>query len=426
MAEELLRRRLADALDPGADFPTSTLLDRSIAALEREAEPRRRARRAIAVVASAVIIVAALGVLELHVGLRGGIRSASAPPGAVAVFPTLGPGDDAALVVAGPHDAALYISGDRGHKWRRSLELGTHWVGAYFRFFADGSGIVLADRLYVTSDRGAHWLPVSLTGSADSYRACFSQPAEGWLLAVHGSGLGLNEPLYHSSDGGRTWARVAYTDADHGFRYAETAWDLVCWGAGFVGVVTANHDGPPAFHYSADSGLTWQLTELSPPSPPIARSSAAAFVGNAMWSTDGRAVLPVLIGGSTSLYTSTDGGRTWLGPLMAPLQVVMGHGTPPDVGVTDAPGGWWAVADDRVAYSADGGRSWTQHRIPVPSGYAAVTADFATPDRGWVVASDLPAVRPAPPSHSTPPPVHTVVLATEDGGIHWHRIAIPS
>lgn len=423
MADELLRRRLADALDPGADFPTSTLLSRSVAALHREVVPRRRAHRAIAVVAAAAVVVAALGVLEFHARLLGGMHSAGAPEWSFAGFPTLGPGDAASLVVAGPsgQDASLYLSTDRGHTWHRSLSLGSHWIGGYVRFFADGSGVVLADGLHVSLDRGAHWQLVGLPGNADSYRACFSRPGDGWLLGVHKGGLGLNETLYHSTDGGRTWAPAGYTDADHGFGYTETEWDVVCWGPGSVGVTTTNTAGPPALHYSADGGRTWQVSEIS-----SSIASPRLLLGNAVWSADGRAVLPVFTGRATSLYTSTDGGRTWLGPLEAPLPTAIAHGTPADVGVTDAPGGWWAVSGDLLALSIDGGRSWSQRHIPLPGGYRAVTADFANMERGWVIAFDSSPVRRSPPApQSTPPPIHTVVLATDDSGAHWRRIALP-
>lgn len=152
-------------------------------------------------------------------------------------------------------------------------------------------------------------------------------------------------------------------------------------------------------------------------------------VGNPAFAADGRAVVPVFLAGSgfrASLYTSTDGGRTWLGPLPPPLPIAVGYGTPADLGVTAAGGGWWSVNGDRLALSRDGGRTWAQHRIGLPRGYRAVSADFTDPRTGLVVATDSRPFQTPPPAGATPPPSHEIVLRTDDGGAHWHQVTIPS
>lgn len=190
-------------------------------------------------------------------------------------------------------------------------------------------------------------------------------------------------------------------------------------------MVKSDSAGPVALHTTADGGTTWRRTDF----PAMSAAPARLPVGNPAFAADGRAVVPVFLAGSgfrASLYTSTDGGRTWLGPLPPPLPIAVGYGTPADLGVTAAGGGWWSVNGDRLALSRDGGRTWAQHRIGLPRGYRAVSADFTDPRTGLVVATDSRPFQTPPPAGATPPPSHEIVLRTDDGGAHWHQVTIPS
>jgi photosystem II stability/assembly factor-like uncharacterized protein len=442
MPDEGLRRRLAEALDPGPDFPSSTLLGRSMARLdERESHTAARRRRLLVAVAVAALLGAAVGALRLHAEMLGRTPASGTvvPPRVETAvdYPTVGPDGTAAIVVwaAGGHRGTLYVSTDGGRTWHRSLPLGTRQVAAnsgrisgYVRFFEGGSAVVLADALYRSGDRGAHWQRLPLPAAGNSYEACFASPSEGWLRVS--GGLGIDEPLYHTTDGGRTWTLAVRTDADHGFRGSEMDADLVCSASGPAGVLTTDVAGPPALHYTLDGGRTWQVSVL-PGMPAQIGSTPVAYLiaGSAAVSLDGRVIVPMagvdqigqLVPSSTALCTSTDGGRTWLGPLTPPLPEMAAYGIPAtlSVGVTDAQGGWWAVDGGSLALSADAGRSWSTRPIPLPPGYHAVTADFASLDRGWVVASDSPLRTPRPP------PVHEIVLATDDGGAHWRQVTVP-
>src|ERR1700686_2012139 len=68
MAEAKLRRNLNAVFDPGEDFPPTTLLMRTFAMLDVEPKPVRRGTRPLALVALVgFFLVAAFGLLELHV-----------------------------------------------------------------------------------------------------------------------------------------------------------------------------------------------------------------------------------------------------------------------------------------------------------------------------------------------------------------------
>src|SRR5262245_794257 len=400
MADERLRRRLADAFDPGPGFPSSSLLSRTLAGLDRELVSRRRRHAAMTAIGAAAVLVAAAGLFQLRTALiRQTPSPGAAPPSAetVAALPAAGPGVAAIFVARPGADASVYVSDDGGRTWRRLLPLHArqHWFGLYVRFFGGGQWVVLADGLYSTDDGGAHWRQLALPDGANRYQACFATAGEGWLLGgVPAGGPGLDQPLYHSADGGRTWALVARANSDHGVSFTETVWDLMCQGRGWAGVVTTDSAGAVAVHATGDGGATWQRTSL-----PSGGRSTSLMVGNVACSEDGRAVVPVFSLGplQTILYTTADGGRTWNGPLAPALPMTVGYGGPPDLGVTAAGGGWWAVNGDRLALSRDGGRSWGQHHIDLPGGYRAVSAEFTDLRTGLVVATDSPLFQTPPP-----------------------------
>ena len=181
MADERLRRRLGDALDPGPGFPSSSLLSRTLAGLDQELMSRRRRHAAMTAIAAVVVLVAAAGLFQLRATLTRQPPAPGAAPPQAETFGTLpgaGLGVAAVLVVRPGADAAVYVSGDGGQTWRRLLPLktGQHWFGRYVRFFGGRQWVVLADGLYGTDDGGAHWQQLALPDGADHYQACYARP----------------------------------------------------------------------------------------------------------------------------------------------------------------------------------------------------------------------------------------------------------
>jgi photosystem II stability/assembly factor-like uncharacterized protein len=314
-----------------------------------------------------------------------------------------------------PGPSLLYLSGDGGRTWRSSLSvLGTY---TYVHFFGnDGVAVEQTSdgqvHVYSTHDRGLHWAQqLSLPGGASGH-ACFNDAQHGWMMSQ--SDANASGVVLRTVNGGRSWSQSATVAFDRGKTPQEFLQDLYCWGLSAIGVLTsAGH-----FHYSLDAGATWVDSNVT--EPLVFKSYSGQ-----LWSQDGRAVLPVSPAYPTfHLYTSTDGGQTWLGPLNLPAAMSPSTGRIPMFGVSDAgPGGWWAMTDDQLFISTNGGLTWSQHQIALPQGFVQRNGTFADANRGWVVASQNPS--PPQPGQPTPPAVSDVVLETDDGGVTWHQVRVP-
>jgi photosystem II stability/assembly factor-like uncharacterized protein len=297
------------------------------------ARPNRRrppVRRRDRLVFAAALLVA------LPVLIWAGFRIA----GRDETTPALPGGDPGVAHVHGlginPADGSLYIATHYG-TFRLDKDKKVERVGASFqdtmgftvagpdRFLGSGHPDLQAARkgqpprlgLIESSDAGATWRSLSLSGEVDFHGLAFAHGrVYGWdsgsgrfmvssdqrswetrstqLLAgfaidpanpEHIVGAG-QQGLLDSADGGRTWRPLP------GPALVALSWDAT---AGFVG---AGPDG--AIHRSPDGGATWTAAGRLPGAPQALLVRTQAWYG-AAHDEDG----------TTGIYRSTDAGKTW-------------------------------------------------------------------------------------------------------------------
>jgi photosystem II stability/assembly factor-like uncharacterized protein len=334
MAEELLRRNLDRAFDPGADFPNRLLLSRTVAMLDADAatagrgKRRERSRlgwplppmRLVAIVMALVVAVAATAAfLALHrffapVPVHTPPFKVAAPGvgvcfgacftrDALFVSPTVGlliesttaPCD---TTPCPPQTSVLFRTDDGGlhwkvqHSWKPNDQIGSLIASPDAReLLIIGGQFGTRTSLLYSADEGITWKDRALppgTGQAVE-SGCkggvcsqvnlqpeiyFLNPREGWVLSQEQS---FNvADLFHTTDSGAHWVLVASIDIKAQFNL-----DLVTgitFSSGFV-----DHSGPGRLMFQ-NSSTAWIILGNS-------------FVGN--------------LASSSPLFRSLDGGVTW-------------------------------------------------------------------------------------------------------------------
>ena len=207
---------------------------------------------------------------------------------------------------------------------------------------------------------------------------------------------GQNGTIVRTTDGGRTWDKLA-TDvpSDEEITDVDFASPTHGWATGVANAILRTTNG----------GATWSsqswLGSIYPPKllAVSAVDASHAWIGayetsNWMnWNT------------YRSVLLGTSDGKTW----WSPSGVVVGdygHGIT-GLDFVDVSHGW-AVADNAVTSSSDGGRTWTPLlSIEVASSFYDVS--FADAQNGWVVGEDSS--------------YEGFVMHTSDGGQSWYRQA---
>jgi photosystem II stability/assembly factor-like uncharacterized protein len=227
-----------------------------------------------------------------------------------------------------------------------------------------------------SSDGGATWtpqaagvdgLPYDLAGVA------FVNAKQGWAVGGRDWGDVSGGVVLHTTDGGLSWVRqrfpggdvalnaVAFADARHGWAVGEVVGD-----AGTnVTVILGTHDG----------GTTWTRQRTYGP-PTDGNSSDAALTSVSC--TDARHAVAVGSGnGYTEIFRTVNGGADWTRltePAAWDLELR-------DVVFADATHGW-AVSQDTIIATTDGGAKWVRQYVGPTGGLTALS--FVSRTRGWV------------------------------------------
>jgi photosystem II stability/assembly factor-like uncharacterized protein len=436
MADELLRRNLGEAFDPGVGFPHPLLLSRTMAAIAAEAPAAQGARarrrlsghgdppgdglRAMGLVAAllAVAIVAAL-LLGAHV-LRPKTTTPVAPP---TVPPTSQVRGNAPCPGYGQVDVNQYsvipklmVSPTTG--WAqgalRTTDGGAHWHGTLPASFFSGApkGTVIAP--------GTGVYP-------PAYADFFLDNARGWAARAWGSPTSCVDHLsaYVTSDGGRTWqqsAPIALTfktgvglGVKLDFVDPQDGWML-------VGASSAGDFWPDPVYLTesfllatTDGGATWgQVTRWSSPgaSAPSQGSCKPGPAVDVMFASTSTGYASVWCNAVGSLLVTRDGGATWMAQRFpagsgttCPCQPSLPH-------FFDAHNGVIQIGSTMMSTS-DGGQTW-QALPALPGRGFQFALSYVDATDWW----DLPT---APGWEKGVPgtPTNFELYHTTDGGHSW-------
>lgn len=203
-----------------------------------------RAKRAISLVAAALTVIVAGGLLFIHPPSTSSARFVGVPPP-----PTLSHAYAAHFdFVDSQHGWAsvqrfgttaittIYRTGDGAHSWRPVFRLHAAEQVQSLHFWDRTNGIVEADHVYTTSDAGAHW-------------------KSSWWASSHGL-------LYRTTDAGNTWKSIetvlppVLDNMDPGAIHMVDA---------NFGWAAATSPGGTSLLASSDGGHNWKLVNVPQP-----------------------------------------------------------------------------------------------------------------------------------------------------------------
>ncbi|MDQ6920614.1 MAG: hypothetical protein M3170_03315 [Candidatus Dormibacteraeota bacterium] len=402
--------------------------------LAARAEVTARGRRALFLMALAVVGLTAAGVLYLRPVTVAHSAVALSLPGkgslnSVSFFDqsqgwaTLG----GPLPSSAP--SSILRSSDGGGHWKLADVPGAPSY-SFTRFFDPRHAMVsvntpLGQVLYSTDDGGLNWKSLYLPGRRNDGFASFVflDPQRGWYLEGTAAGPGQQPStdvqqtfvLWRTLDGGHSWREVLTVDPAH-----PRAGGLSL--AGFKSALSFSdeHHGSllstpsDTFYLTQDGGLSWEARSL-PPFP-------YALVGG-----DGRGastrlirlsgllaeIVSVTVPGSSppalDVYSrvSDDGGETW--SELRPLPANPSLGARPQFQDSRH---WLLGEGRRIWRTADAGQSWEGRLAAIPRSLGISELQPLTGGLVWAVARDG-----AGPDR---------LLRSRDGGVHWEDRGAPS
>ncbi len=405
-------------------------------ALEQRSRGRRHRRLLTSLVAAAAAVVVAVpigvGVL-LRSGVIGASRAATTSVLDLQMF-----GATNGWAWAGGNEILHTTSGVQD--WtivpppigRRAI-IEVAWVdGERARILTTSSGALdNVERTYTligwrTDDGGATWtegqpFTVLLETGQDPNTTSdldFVDPLHGWFFNAQNGAIGAPMFILRTLDGGLHWSQVEMTPARGTAAPGALPVGCAAYGMGFVNSTTGWVAGQcgsltTLFDVTHDGGVTWSPQSIACINCVLYPPQFSSPLNGRLFGENGRNVL----------FTTTDGGRTWIGRASPPGNwpdfVDARHGLTLGLSGNDNPS---AV----IWTTSDGGASWGQ----VPNGairgngpQETSQLDFITPQLGWAVSLYITSggglLQGGQTPFPTPPPE---LWQTDDGGVSWTQI----
>jgi len=276
---------------------------------------------------------------------------------------------DANTLSAMDSQGAAYLTKDKGQTWTKVVtSVDNNSSNPSSLAFSDAKNGFMTDaagRSYATKDGGATWEVKSIDfGVARAVQ--FVNKTTGWLVGSDGR-------LYKSTDGGQTWLTGPLT--------AGVYYNAVYFSNENLGWSQRSYGGAQSA-YTKDGGKTW--TELGLP-----YGVTSMRFSDQSW---------VAVGGSGTVYVSTDSGITWNAVYTgttASLQALA---------FSDAKTVWAVGSEGTLLKSEDSGAKWAVLKV---AGNNLTLRDikFASAKVGWIVGDG------------------GLILATQDSGKTWRQQA---
>jgi photosystem II stability/assembly factor-like uncharacterized protein len=400
--------------------------------------PRRR--RALALIALAVLILVGSGLAYIGPTLKARRSAASAdvdrwlPSGATPASTHFFDRKSGWVVLtAGPFQlpSTILRTSDGGHHWVRADVPGAA-VYSYLRFFDRQHAMVtittpVGQILYATEDGAVHWTSFELPDHRyDSFPSfAFIDPLHGWYLegTAIANASGRAEAttqaflLWRTSDGGSSWTRVLTVDGAHpeagGLTYTGLKFQLSFFDQQNGYFISSS---ARTFYLTHDGGLTWEPKSM----PPLPETLSSLATGGSLVRlfrfSDSLVELVTLnpVTGSTlrlSSYSriSTDGGSTW-----TELRAVPGIGASIASATPDFQGSRrWLIGEGRQLWrTADAGETWQATAPQLPRSLTISQVQSVGRSDMWAIAADG-----AHPRR---------LLHSGDAGAHWEDLGVPS
>ncbi|HKF76895.1 MAG TPA: hypothetical protein VKF59_12185 [Candidatus Dormibacteraeota bacterium] len=277
-------------------------------------------------------------------------------------------------------------------------------------------------------------IPLPMETDRQPTLADFVDPDHGWLLvSADREPIARDVDILQTEDGGLDWSRLVRVDRDHpaggGLDEAPTKTSL--WFQtdrdGWLGAVAP--DGSVVLYVTHDGGVAWRRSILpAPPGgwnagdalllsrPRISPDGRGAFVVtdlNRLDATLGRPPPAVPIPPPVLVYVSGDGGDTWADPRPAPAGV---DPRTAGSGFVNGETGWLG-AGSTLWLTTDSGRTWSR-QPDLPGGHPMA---YLAPADGSVAA-----VQVVTGTSTVFGDFPWRLMLTEDGGRTWRPVAAPA
>jgi photosystem II stability/assembly factor-like uncharacterized protein len=387
-----------------------------------------RGRRALVLIALALVLLAGSGVVYLRpiLSSRGPAPPLSVPgKGTIASFRFFDH-DTGWAVLAGP------LASSTPSSILRTTDGGRHWkladvpdAASYSltRFFDSRRAVVSVNTsvgqiLYTTEDGGIHWRSSDLPSlrNAAIGSLVFLDPLHGWYLYVTPATAGSPVLLWRTVDGGGSWNRLLSMNSGSS-SVSDLSYDAFKTALSFSDerhgtLLTPDYD---SLYLTQDGGLTWEPRTL-PPVPAGIASRAVRGLSQRVLHLSDLLVDVVRVYGSDAPYprasgysrVSADGGTTWTA--LSPLPG--GPSLLPGVPEFQDSKHWLLGEGHRLWRSSDAGQSWEPRAVRLPGSLSVSNVQSQGGGVVWAVGGDA-----AAPDR---------LLQSRDGGASWEDRGPPS